>query len=332
MEYEKIKIYVTKRVAEILEKDAETFEFLKKDGITPNKNALLTALILNYWNLFRQRQTDLGKLIKNVLRENTNFSDGKIKELSLQIASVVNKEIASDLVENFDSLVSLKPTKESKPIIDFIETYLLENCSLSEYFRNMFVAYTALPQDMREKIIFKANYTVLSEAIKNGKKVFITIKGVNLSRLEISPYTFSRSKEEIHIYLLYKNKETCRSVKLARINSVTVLSEDAEFNNSDIGVFNKMLEYGAQFSYGKDEEDVVVKLTQQGRNLFRKIYIHRPIPVSVEKDIFTFKCSHIQVIQYFSRFGGEVEIKSPQVVKDAIYNFHNSYIEKNKKP
>ena len=50
---EKIKINVTKSVAAILAKDAEAFEFFKTDGITFNKNALYTRIIVNYHNAFR---------------------------------------------------------------------------------------------------------------------------------------------------------------------------------------------------------------------------------------------------------------------------------------
>lgn len=327
MEYDKIKIYVTKRVAEILEKDAETFEFLKKDGITPNKNALLTTLIVNYWKSFRQKQADLNNLVKKVLRENTSFGDEKIQNLSSLISNKVNKEIASDLVDKFDRLISLKPTKESQPIIDYIEEYLLDNCSLSEYFRNMFVAYTALPQDMREEIIFKPQYTLLSEAINSHKRVFVHTKGFKQNRFEIQPYLFSRSKEEMHIYLLYKNHNTCKSIKLSRIMSVTILDKSSQFTEAEVRLFDKMIKCGAQFSYNLDEKEIVVKLTPKGQVLFHKIYVHRPIPSKIDGNILTFSCSYVQVIQYFSRFGGEVEIISPKFVKDAIFNFHNSYIK-----
>lgn len=326
MEYDKIKIYVTKRVAEILEKDAETFYFLKKDGITPNKNAMLTALIINYFDLFKKRQEELNDIIKKTLLDNTSLSQEKVMALSSLIAGKVNKEIASDLVDKFDCLVSLKPTKDSQPIIDYIEAYLLDNCSLSEYFRNMFVSYTALPQDMREEIIFKNQYATLSEAINKRKRVFITTKGQREDRFEISPFLFSRSKEEMHIYLLYKNRDSCRSIKLSRIKAVAIVENEAKFKENEIELFKKMLKYGAQFSYSFDEGEVIVRLTPYGQKLFHKIYVHRPIPESVDKDIYTFKCSYTQIIQYFERFGKEVEILSPQSVKDIIYTFHKQCV------
>ena len=56
---EKLKIYVTRYIADIIEKDAEAFEFFKRDGITLNKNALLSQLIVNYHNKFSAEQDAL---------------------------------------------------------------------------------------------------------------------------------------------------------------------------------------------------------------------------------------------------------------------------------
>ena len=329
MELEKIKIYVTKRVADILQKDTENFDFFKKDGITPNKNAFLTTLILNYFEEYQQKQEKINSLLKNILEENTSFEDAKIKELSNLINNKINKEISINSVEKFDCLVSLKPTKDSQSIISYIEEYLLNNRSLSEYFRNMFIAYTALPQDIREQIIFKSQFNDINEAIKNGNKIFINTKATNSNRMEVLPYTFANSKEEIHLYLLYQNRQTFKSIKLSRIQSVVILDKKEKISPKGIEIFNKMIKYGPQFYYEENEEDVVLKLSQNGQMLFRKMYVHRPIPESINKNMYTFKCAHTQIMQYFSRFGGEVEIISPQSIKENLYKFHNEYILKN---
>ena len=327
MDYDKIKIYATKRVAEILEKDAENFEFLKKDGITPNKNGLLTTLIVNYSDHFNAKQANLVRLVEKTINQNTYLSDSKVQEMSQEIVNQLNNELASDLVDKFDTLISLKPTKETLPIISYVENYLLSNCSLSKYFRDMFVDYTSLPQDMREKIIFQEQYQILSEAINQKQKVFITTKG-SQSIMEISPYAFSHSKEEMHIYLMFKQVNSCRSIKLSKIKSVTILKSNSAFNEIDIQIFQKMLKYGVQFFYNTNEEEVIIKLSPRGQKLFHKIYIHRPIPSKIENDTFYFNCSHTQIMQYFSRFGGDVEIISPKSIRDDIFNFHYSFIKK----
>lgn len=330
MDYDKIKIYATKRVAEILEKDAENFYFLKKDGITPNKNAFLSTLIINYSDQFNTKQANLVRIVEKTINQQAYLNSNKVQSISQEIVNQLNNELANDLVDKFDALISLKPTKETLPIISYIENYLLANCSLSKYFRDMFVDYTSLPQDMREKIIFQEQYALLSEAINKKQKVFITTKGAT-SKMEISPYAFSHSKEEMHIYLIFKQGNSCRSIKLSKIESVTILKSNSTFIDADISIFQKMLKYGVQFFYNASEEEVIVKLTPRGQKLFHKIYLHRPIPSKVENDTFYFNCSHTQIVQYFIRFGSDVEIISPEKIRNDIFNFHYSFIKKYEK-
>ena len=321
MPYEKVKIYTTKRLANILEKDAETFEFVKTDNFTPNKNALLSRVIVNYFPVYNTQQEKIYDKIKNLLQTNSTLNNTQVDTVGNLLASNFNIFSPFDKNEKYDTLVSLKPTKETSPILDFVDTYLLQDISLSEYFRNMFASYASLPQDKREEIVFAPIFKSINEAIKKHKNIFITTK-TGYSKLEISPYAFARSKEELHLYLLFKNKNSCRTVKLAKITSVSILEKDSEFSSEDKQIFQKMQKLGAQFTVFPNSQNVVVKLTQKGVALFHKIYLHRPIPIKVDKNIFTFECSYIQAIQYFSRFGKEAHVLEPEYVKDAIFHFH----------
>ena len=331
MEYEKIKIYVTKRVSEVLNKDAEIFDFVKRDGVTINKNAFLSALIVNYWKMFNEKQKSLKDSVRLILKNNLYIKDTDVSYISDLITNKINKDFATDVIDKFDTQVSFKPTKMTIDIVDYINEFLLENSSLSEYFRNMFTAYSSLPQDMREQIIFKQNYELISTAINSKKQIFITLSGRKHTTMQITPHSFSRSKEEIHIYLIYKDKEQCRSIKLSKIQSVTILDKPAYFEVKDEELVKKMQKYGVQFSYFYNEQPIIVRLTSHGKLLYKRMYIHRPIPDQVADDVYTFRCSNQQVIMYFTRFGGDVEIISPDYAKQALYDFHNAYIKHNPK-
>ena len=100
--------------------------------------------------------------------------------------------------DKVSKIINLKPTKESLAAFSYIEEYLLKNYTLSEFFRNLFSSYCSLPQDEREKIIFKKQYDTLVKAINNKKKVFFTTTQGGLSRHESSPYAISTSKEVPH--------------------------------------------------------------------------------------------------------------------------------------
>lgn len=329
MIYDKIKIYVTNKVANVLKRDAESFEIFKADGMTPNKNALLTALIVNYAEEFRLKQQKLYDKVASSLLTATGLSEEGARELCRVIVEKVNREFSSDAVEKFDCLVSLKPTKESQPTIDFIEAYALNGLSLSEYFRNLFSSYASLPQDERERVIFKPVYDRLTEAINGRERVFIATRkpgrreGKESRKSEISPYSFARSKEELHLYLLASvGHDAPKTFRLSRILSVTPLGKRAEFSDREKVTFAKMTEYGPQFFYNVDAEEVTVLLTERGKQLFRVIYLHRPVPSRTEGDFYFFDCSHTQVLQYFERFGKEAVILSPKKLQEEAHRYY----------
>ncbi len=318
---EKIKVNVTKHVYTIILKDAESFEFFKNDNHTFNKNALLTSLIVNYYETFQNKQSSLYNYLNNTITNAIYASEQTISNLCYDIAEHINRLEAAPSKEKFDCVLSIKPTKQSQHIIDYIENYLLGNSTLSEYFRNMFSSYANLPQDEREKIIFRPQYLALVDAIENKRKVFLRSTSKANNNFEFSPYAITQSKEELHGYLLGSSFYAATTVRLSRIISVTPLNEDAEFTNEQIELFEKMMKYGPQFSYGKNEGEVAVKLTKRGIDKFSKIYIHRPLPDRVEGDVYYFNCSHIQLFQYFLRFGRDAYVLYPESLKLQLFRY-----------
>lgn len=319
---EKIKINVTKETADILIKDAESFEFYKKDGRSLNKNALYTRIIVNYHETYRAKEAELFSYLKKALSK-CKASKQETEELCYEVAAHINKLNAAKRREKFDCALSVKPTKESEPIIAYTEEYLLKGATLSEYFRNMFSSYASLPQDEREKIVFMPQYETIMQAIERKKKIFVTTSSVNgQKKYELSPYALSDSKEELHVYLLSCNNCVCMPMRLSRIESVSVLTENAVFTPQQKETFEKMLTFGPQFPYGKNEGEVKIQLSRRGIMLFKKMYVHRPVPVRVSNNEYYFQCSHNQIIQYFVRFGKNAYVVYPQSVRDSIRSFY----------
>lgn len=318
---EKIKIYVTDGVASVISKDAESFEFFKKDGMTVNKNALLTKLIVNYHKSFIDEQNRLFDFLKDKIGGSAALDNKRLDELCARISEKFYDKTAAPNGEKFGNLISLKPTKESEPIIDYIENYLLGGRSLSEYFRNMFASYAALPQDKREEIIFKTQYETLTEAIKAKKRIFLTTTHAANNKFEFAPYALTRAKEELHVYLIGVQKYVT-TVRLSRIVSVTVLTTDAEFSEEQLATAAKMIKYGPQFPYKPHEQRVLVELTEKGAEKFKRLYVHRPIPTKVDGNRYYFDCSHWQIVQYFVRFGKDAKVVYPETVRDDVIRFH----------
>ena len=238
-----------------------------------------------------------------------------------RISEKINDSNLAKNGEKFNKLISLKPTKESEPIIDYIEKYLLMGRGLSEYFRNMLSSYASLPQDKREAIIFKPQYETILKAIQEKKKVFITTSNAYNNNFETAPYAVTNSKEELHLYVIGVQK-ACNPIRLSRIISVTPLSTDAVFTDEQRAMAERMIEYGPQFIYKPYEKEVLIELTAKGIDKYQKMYVHRPIPFKVDNNHYYFHCSHSQIVQYFVRFGAEAKVIYPQSVRDEIVNFH----------
>ena len=64
------------------------------------------------------------------------------------------------------------------------------------------------------------------------------------------------------------------------------------------------------------------------RELFEKIYLYRPIPITIEGDVYTFDCSANQVLYYFERFGSEALILSPKKLGIFMRNYYYFALKK----
>ena len=318
---DKIKIYVTAHTAGVLAKDAEAFEFYKRDGRTLNRNAFLTALFLNFRETYQAREDALFAFLKEEIGRETHMPEKKLDGLCYRIASHIHREAAAPHREKFDSLLTLKPTRESAAAIDYAEEYSLAGCSLSEYFRNLFSAYASMPQDEREKIVFRPQYEALQRAIDERRKVFLTTAG-GAGKTEAAPYALACSKEELHCYLLAVRGGACIPFRLSRIRSVTPLKEVSAFTPEQEAVFAKMLAYGPQFYYGKEESPALVRLTARGAEKFAKMYVHRPVPDRVENNDYYFSCSLNQLFLYFCRFGKDAYAVYPEKLRRGLFAFH----------
>ena len=323
---EKIKIHLSKEVYSTLLKDCEAFEFYKNNGEL-NKNAFLSKLINNYYLSYQDKENVLITLIEKELKEEVK----DYKELTLRIVNKLNKLTSSPNKEKFSTIISFKPTKDTQMALSYVEKYLLNQTGLSEFFRNMFTSYCSLPQDQREKIIFKNQYETLLKAIRENKKVFFTTKYGKDSTHESSPYSITMSKEELHCYLLTKYNNKCKTYRLNRIEEVTIINEPRDLDEENIKLFEKMIEHGPQFTYEDNEEIIIVKLTEKGKQLYKSHYVHRPNVDFIEGDYYYFSCSHVHIKTYFRRFGKEAYIVSPYSLQKDFIKFYRkaeeSYIE-----
>ena len=87
----------------------------------------------------------------------------------------------------------------------------------------------------------------------------------------------------------------------------------------------KMREKGPQYAINRDEA-VKVKMTEKGIDLYRRIYLDRPLfdDKTIPADgIYTFSCSEEQAFFYFRKFPGDTAvIISPDSLRQRMLDFH----------
>ena len=319
---EKIKIYVPESINNILLKDMERFEFFKKDG-SLNKNEFYNTLIVNYYEAYQKDNSEIFDHIQKTLKNNTKWDEFKTNDISYQILSFVETKTNKLDGPKSEVALSMKPTKNSSTVINYIQNYLVKYTTLSNYFRNLFASYSLLPQDRRERIIFKKNFEVLEEAIKTNRKVYFTTTNKDAPHVA-SPYTIANSKEELFNYLLADYNNLPFSFRVGRLRKLVILNEQSSFNKRNIPIFEKMIKFGPQFAYEVKEPEIEIKvlLTERGKEMYKSMYLHRPRYTKIDGDHYYFDCSRSQAYQYFSRFGRNAIIESPKTLTTDIHKFY----------
>ncbi len=314
---EKIKISAPKSVYELLKKDCEDFKITKADG-SPNMNAFLNAIVINYYEEFAGAEE---KLCDEVRKAVEIVPDRYRETVFLNTLKILTKKQSES--ENKQSKVfAFKPTKNAERAVIYIENLLLNNESLSSYYRRLFTSYSQRTKNEREKIVFKENCSLLSKAIKKSVKICISFTNGKVIK-GVSVYSVSAAKDELFNYVLFYNGKQNVTVRLASVKTVSLLAERSEIPDGNAALFKRQIECAAQYPmYNTDREPIKVQLTEKGKVLFKKIYLYRPSPVSIEGDIYTFDCSANQLLYYFERFGDNALILSPKKLGIFMRNYY----------
>ena len=320
---EKIKISVPEKIYEILRKDAKDFRILKPSG-EENLNAFINNLVMNFYEEFAADDENLRESVKSAL---STIPEKYAQEAFFEVMKAIAKrETEEDLGKSVS--VSFKPTKASESVTIYIENVLLKNEAISSFYRRLFITYAKKLKNEREKIIHKQNYELLISAVKKGMQVCISLDNGHIYN-DVSIYAIEASKDELFNYALLFSDKKNRTVRLAKIKTVSLLAKSAEIPEKSKKMFARQIVAGAQYPiYPSDNEPIRVQLSAKGRELFEKIYLYRPTPLSIDGDVYIFDCSANQVLYYFERFGSEALILSPKRLGIFMRNYYHFALKK----
>ena len=320
---EKIKVSVPEKTYELLRKDAKDFRILKPSG-EENLNAFINSLVVNFYEEFSADDDRLRESIKGAL---VSIPEKYAKEALSEVMNAITKR---EKEENLGKSVALsfKPTKVSEAVTLYIENVLLKNEAISSFYRRLFIAYSKKLKNEREKIVHKHNYDLLVSAVKKGLQVCISLDNGQVYN-EVSVYAVEPAKDELFNYVLCFSDKKNRTLRLAKIKTVSLLTKASGIPEESQAMFDRQIAAGAQYPiYSTDNEPIRVQLSAKGRELFEKIYLYRPIPVAIEGDVYIFDCSANQVLYYFERFGSEALILSPKKLGIFMRNYYYFALKK----
>lgn len=320
---EKYKIYLSEDTKTRLANDAELFEFTRTDG-TVNLNGFLKELIVNYFDQYRN---DNEELLKNVLDELTS-----VKELKPRDASALAGKIIKTYINNKENpsgksaVITLTVSGTSYSIVKIIENNLLKDNSLSGYIKDMFLSYLSIPRSKREEIIFKDSFDLINRAIAEHKRLSFNSRSHN-SKAIVEPYMIAASKEEQFSYLLchdHRQKKN-RSFRISRLSNVFITTQ--EFTR-DPSIENELNRKSLRSPHSMTKDiHAIVKMTEQGKDMFRMIVKNRPYVTYKEGDLYHFDWPEMQLEDYFRRFGKDAVVMSPPSLKAKLKSYYSHALD-----
>lgn len=310
----------------------------KKIVLRPLNIRFLSLLIIGYYYKYTEecshRKKQLGKLIDDCM----SLSSSEQRD---ELCERINSELLLPELPKRKKIgykkLSLKPTAATSTIIGTINEELGYRDSLSQYFCRMLMNYCEKPLYERERIIFSENYDFFTRACKNRALVSFSLIWHPEIIYSAIPYEIVTSHEEMMNYVLCQTRspETdepkATVFRLSRIKNPCMSGKTDTLSDTVVSRLERMKKYAPQYPIDFDDE-ICVRLSDEGEELYRKMYYSRPMYEHIEhkqnRHYYYFNCSGSQVLFYFQRFGwGNAEILSPAPLREKMIELHRTALE-----
>ncbi|MGM9858313.1 MAG: WYL domain-containing protein [Bacilli bacterium] len=318
---EKIKVNLSYNTFNLLQHDMESFNFEMKDN-EPNKNLFYNIVCKEMYRIIKKESESLRNNINDILKDKIKDTT-VVNEILNDIEDIYNLNNEDKTNRSHGYYISFRPQQALLSMYEEIENNELRNSTISNYYRNLFNKYAKLPQDERERIIFHDQLKIIESAIDNKKTLLFT-NGRN--KAEIIPYAVVRTNDELYNYLITGVRQKDNSIRffslhLYKCAKIIKTKNRFSLTEDEILKFDEMLEYGPR---NIERRNAITKilLTKKGIKIYKKFYLNRPIPETIEGNVYTFNCSVEELFVYFSRFGNDAIILEPIYLRNQMINFH----------
>lgn len=188
----------------------------------------------------------------------------------------------------------------------------------SKYLKALLEEYARLSPSERERVYFaQCIDQILQPALDAGYPLEFQING---KTHRVRPHSIMADPFNSHLYLtgfsrqadLPGERESIASFRISRIQKPKFRRQHGgRLNSDEKRQIEKQLQLlGVQFLVGA-QDHILVRLTPKGKQAFLQRSYMRPMPESIEGDVYHFCCSPMQIRNYFLTFGKEAQILSP---------------------
>lgn len=341
-EEQKIRITLSDRARLTMREDMEVFGTCKAatfiNTVFGNyKNEAKSSISL----YLQQREIELDRL----------FTGTKLDAISKRIAidQLLSME-KKTIVVKISEYSTLKGESKLYHINDSNVEYLLEDCDENQYYirpglymRSVIEEYCSLPFIKRERIYRKDIYEIIERACQEKRILKIKANYYGMDQLfYVYPYRIVPDSFHTQSYLVCYSRRAdeeekdkiIASFSMARINTPTMLTKTFHLNKHEIlNIESQISNYSPAYLIGKPEQ-IKVKLTKKGKQSYQSRLYSRPEKIESlsTDDIYVFDCTQQQIYNYFFSFGADVEIISPEYLRNRFINAHEKSLKQYNNP
>lgn len=330
---DKISIYVPRGIYDMIINDMHMFEIFNKDGTGVVKSRFLNMLVQGYHDTYVEENYRTREKIVSTLRA-SSIPDPDCETIATKLMEEVIRPGGQRGGKGSKPL-PLKPTGKT---VDLIRQFIDQpDDYISQYFRRMLISYCSKPFPKREQLVFRENYELLSQCCKNHRPICFSTTRTPGVLHEVVPFVVTTGAEEMYNFLLCqeRNRETqrleARAYAIRIINQITMSRKAITLDPEVKRHLIMMQEKGPQYAINDDEE-ICVRLTEKGREIYKRVYFGKPKHERIEQRedgyYYYYQCSKDQVLMYYKRFDPKtVEIMAPESLRNQMRLFFYSGVE-----
>lgn len=203
----------------------------------------------------------------------------------------------------------------------------------SKYLKALLEEYARLSPSERERVYYNdCIETILQPALDAGYLLELRSGGKQFS---VKPHSIMADPFNSHLYLVGlarrldkpTEQENIASFRVSRLEQVKQRRQPGGHLNADQRrQIEKQLQLvGVQYLVG-NRDHILVRLTPAGRQAFLQRSYMRPVPESVEGDVYHFHCSPMQIRNYFLTFGKDAQVLEPAFLrKEFLKIYRDAY-------